>query len=134
MSVSSSIILTLSLLPAFAGAQVVTSPELGSCESQVCELTETLGSLNPEDPIADLENNLSRGDCRFMGINGYSCSAPGADDAEEPWSPKFGRRCLRGTSDVIEGDAHLALINKATKYARVYNIELLRRIRARLDA
>jgi len=121
--------LLLSVLADAHGDQLQRGPK---CTSQVCELTETLASLNLENPIVDLERNLRLGDRRFIGINGYACFAPGAERAEEPWSPKFGRRCLAGTSDAVEGEAHLALIAKATKYAQGYNAELLRRIRAGL--
>jgi hypothetical protein len=132
MSVRSSIILALAFLPALAGAHDGQLRRSAACTSQVCELTDTLASLNLANPIADLERNLVHGDHRFIGINGYACFAPGAEKAEEPFSPKFGRHCLAGTSDAIEDDAHLALIAKATKYARDYNSELLRRIRAGL--
>jgi hypothetical protein len=132
MSVRSSIIVVLSLLSAFSAAQDAATNAPVTCTSGVCELTATLSGVDLARPIADLERNLSVGDRRFIGINGYSCFPPGVDKADEPWSPKFGIRCLPGTSDVIEGDAHLALINKATKYAQEYNVELLRRIRAGL--
>jgi hypothetical protein len=121
--------LALSVLASAYGDQPQRGPP---CTSQVCELTETLASLNLANPIADLERNLELGDRRFIAINGYACFAPGAEKAEQPWSPRFGKHCLAGTSDDVEGEAHLALIAKATKYARDYNAELLRRIRAGL--
>ena len=117
---------------ASASAQVDAATDLGACDSQICELTKTLASLNLENPIADLDRNLGVGNRSFVGISGYSCYAPGTDKAPEPQSERFGTKCLRGTSDVVEGDVHLALIDKATSYARAYNVELLRRIRAGL--
>jgi outer membrane lipoprotein LolB len=93
-------------------------------------LSETLASLNLANPTADLEANLSKGDRRFIGINGYTCTTPGANNEEYSLvhSAQYGLRCLAGTSDNIESEHHKVLIEEATDYARKYNTELLRRI------
>jgi hypothetical protein len=80
----------------------------------------------------DLEANLKRGDRRFVGLNGYTCTAPGVGDDDAKLVTQFGLRCFEGTSDAIEGANHSALLGKAAKYAREYHVELLRRIHARL--
>jgi hypothetical protein len=91
-------------------------------------LAATLAKLNLENPIKDLNANLKRGDKRFVGLNAYTCDAPGVTGADRQFPNKLGLNCLDGTSDVVGSDEHLALIEKATAYALAYNKELLRRI------
>jgi outer membrane lipoprotein LolB len=97
-------------------------------------LAATLSKLSLENPIKDLDANLKRNDRRFVGIYGVACDTPGVSEADRKFvrSAKFGRRCLDGTTDLVENDKHLALIQEAVKYATTYNQELLRRIRAGL--
>jgi len=96
-------------------------------------LKATLATLNLADPIADLEANLAKQDKRFIGINGYTCTAPGINDEDYDeyklvQSSSYGLKCLAGTSDVIESNEHMRLINQAETYARTYNLELKRRV------
>jgi len=102
-----------------------------TCDSQLCELTKSLAALNLADPMADLERNTRSDDWKFIGICSYSCVAFGVEGAVEPHAANFGMRSLRGTSCIVEGDTHHALLEQARNYARVYNTELLRRIRER---
>jgi hypothetical protein len=44
-------------------------------------LAESLRKLNLADPTKDLDVNLSRGDSKFVGIFGYTCSPPGLDES-----------------------------------------------------
>jgi outer membrane lipoprotein LolB len=97
-------------------------------------LKATLATLNLADPVADLEANLAKQDKRFIGINGYTCTAPGIKDEDHDeymlvHSSLYGLKCLAGTSDAIESNEHMALISRAETYARTYNVELRRRIR-----
>jgi outer membrane lipoprotein LolB len=93
-------------------------------------LAATLASLNLADPAADLDVHLKSGDIRFIGINGYTCTAPGVADADTDVVSRHGMRCLEGTSDAIENSEHASLVQKASKYAMEYNSELIRRIRS----
>ena len=97
----------LLLFSVCAHAQEAVSTDSTACTSQICELSEALAPLNLANSLSDLESNLKLGDRRFIGISGYICFAPGAEEVEE-------------------------LIEKATRYARVYNLEPMRRIRAGL--
>jgi len=91
-------------------------------------LSRTIATLNLSDPLADLDLSLKRGDHRFIGINSYTCMAPGISDADYRLMRRFGLRCLDGTSDAIESKEHERLQEKASAYARTYNLELYRRI------
>ncbi len=115
----------------FANATVQASDQEPQRNNAVV-LAATLAKLNLENPLEDLRTNLKRGDKRFIGINGYTCDAPGVIDADQRIvnSPKFGLNCLDGTSDVVGSEDHFRLIQKATDYAIIYNKELLRRIHA----
>jgi hypothetical protein len=73
--------------------------------------------MNLANPIADLDSNLSSGDRRFIGINGYSCDEPGIGYGDHAVVDRFHTHCLEGTGDVIEGNLHWALTDAATAYA-----------------
>ena len=122
-------------LATFLATEFVLSVDSLAAEKTGTEvLTVTLAGLNLANPIADLDANLKKQDKRFIGINGYTCTAPGISDADWEFlrSGTYGLNCLPGTGDVIESDNHKALIAKAQTYAKKYNLELLRRIRAGL--
>jgi hypothetical protein len=123
----------ISVMIFFANATVQAS-DLEPQRNNAVVLAATLAKLNLENPLKDLSANLKRGDKRFIGVNGYTCDAPGVTDADQRIvnSPKFGLNCLDGTSDVVGSDEHFRLIQKATDYAMAYNRELLRRIHAGL--
>lgn len=102
----------------------------GEVKTQTEVLGGTLASLNLANPTADLDTNLAKGDKRFIGINGYTCTTPGVSNEEYSLvhSARYGLRCLAGTSDNMESEHHKAPIEKAIEYAQKYNNELLRRI------
>jgi hypothetical protein len=107
--------------------------EPAQMKTQTEVLAAILASLNLTNPVADLDANVSKGDLRFIGIDGYACHAPGVDsDADDHLitSAKYRLRCLPGTGDVLESEKHKALIDKALEYARKYNKALLGRIHA----
>jgi hypothetical protein len=104
-------------------------------------LRASLRKLNIVDPIKDLDDSLKRGDGRFVGIYGYSCSPPGLDEtakgnsftADQRLEIAHGVKCIEGTSDALPDDnQYLDLFQTAWKYAETYNHEYLRRIRKEL--
>ena len=119
-------------LSAVAGACGPASDQSAQTPTQATVLARTLASLNLLNPVIDLDANLKRGERRFVGINGYVCTAPGVEEEDAQLLRHYGMKCLEGTSDMIEGDEHESLIRKAEKYAREYNGELKRRIRSGL--
>ena len=100
--------------------------------SQTALLTETLATLNLASPLADLNANLERQDLRFVGVNSYTCMAPGLGGIDSELPQQYGLRCLFGTSDFIENPHHAALMSAALRYAARYNAELARRIHRKL--
>lgn len=94
------------------------------------ELLATLSKVRLANPVADLDANIASGDERFIGVTSYTCSAPGLGTTDAPVVARFHTHCLEGTGDIIEGNLHSALIDAATTYARIYNSELLSRIRS----
>jgi hypothetical protein len=97
--------------------------------SQSALLAKTLATLNLSSPTADLEANLERQDLRFVGVNSYTCMAPGVGGADSVLPQQYGLRCLFGTSDFLESREHAELMTTARRYAARYNAELVRRIR-----
>jgi len=99
--------------------------------SSTASLKTTLSCINLNNPSADLARNFEHKDYRFIGICGYVCETPGLEmeDPKHEYPEYFGIRNLDGTSDVIEGDEHYALIQQATEYASKYNVLLLKRLK-----
>ena len=91
--------------------------------SDTAILETTLSLLNLEHPEQDMMRNVAHGDYRFMGINGYTCTAPDNKGGyiDHQLIEKYHIWCLEGTSDVIESDKHMKLIDKARAYAMQYN-------------
>ncbi len=114
----------LSLAIAHDDASAVPTPTM----SQAALLAETLATLNLASPVADLNANLERKDFRFVGVNSYTCMAPGLGGIDSELPQQYGLRCLFGTSDFIESHEHAALMTAALRYAYRYNTELARRI------
>ena len=101
-------------------------------------LAASLRKLTIANPVADLDDNLRRGNSRFVGIYGYSCSPPGLDQSgmgnaltpDQLLLMSKGVDCIDGTGDVIPDDRQYRdLYETAWHCAEVYNKELLRRIR-----
>ena len=92
--------------------------------SHVAILTTTLSFLDLEHPEQDMAKNVGHGEYRFIGINGYTCTAPGINGSHAELIGKYKMRCLEGTSDMIEGEVHMELIRKASAYAERYNAAL----------
>ncbi len=89
------------------------------------QLAQSLRNLNLSNPIADLDARLLRGDRRFIGLNGYTCAAPGLDysagpNDEQHFVFSFGIDCIAGTSDVLD-DQLFSLQSMASAYAATYN-------------
>ena len=105
---------------------------VGGCTPKPTPLTsqlrETLSHVSLETPVVDLDRYLALGDKRFVCVRGYTSIAPGVDDASD-LTERYGMRCLDGTSDGIESAEHEKLMASAYRYARMYNAELIRRIR-----
>ena len=83
-----------------------------------------------ENPTRDLENNISHNDYRFLCVYGYTETIPGVtiDKNMSELKDKYGIRCIDGTTDAIEDDEHLKLMNSVVNYAEEYNTELLRKL------
>jgi hypothetical protein len=94
-------------------------------------LKKTIESLNLNDPTKDVEKRIANNDMRFVGINGYTCYAPGVEKDDITLTQKHGMRCLEGTSDYIENEEHGRLIQTAIKYAKEYNLNLLMKFKTK---
>jgi hypothetical protein len=109
-------------------------PADSDLEPSSIRLAQSLRSFNLVNPTSDLDANLQRGDYRFIGLNGYTCYAPGLDYTagptdEQDFALSHGLNCVEGTGDVLDSQL-MELQHIATTYATIYNKELLRRIRS----
>jgi len=118
---STAVVFIVAFAALFAPYAALAQPE----SSAVAALRHTLSGLNIDSPLEDLRKNRSRGDNRFVGINGFRCLPPGLNEKEIGLARKHGLRCLEGTSDMIEGEEHERLLSRAIAYATAYNKALL---------
>lgn len=80
-----------------------------------------LALLNSSDPLADARSSFRRGDHRLVGLGGMVIGIPCLEnhaDLRDTVSKKF----LSGTGEGVDYE----YTRMATKYARKYNMEMLR--------
>lgn len=87
-------------------------------------LSATLSHLNLKDPGQDARERVAAGDLRPVGLNGYTCIAPGLKPDGLPRAGSI--RCLDGTADMIASQEHTRLMEAARAYAVAYNLALVR--------
>ena len=116
----------LSCLLVACSTQKAASPEQ---DPNVAVLRATLSSLDLANPAADMRAHVGSGDLRPVGLNGYTCTVPGAD--LHPPSSATGIRCLRGTSDAISSAEYARLMKAARNYAVAYDRALSKELRTR---
>ena len=90
-------------------------------------LATFLAQANLADPAKDVESALARGDRRLLGLQGFSCSAPGISSESAPKAASLELNCIPGTGDVIL-KGHEGSRAKVASYAMTYNLELMRKI------
>ena len=122
----------VAVLAVLMTAGCARQPDLHHRGGQVETLATELAALNLLEPLSDLNVNVQFGDKRFLCLYGFTTYNPGVPDSQSSVVVKYGQRCLKGTSDVIDGDSHRQMIDKARNYAERYNSELLRRIKSGL--
>jgi hypothetical protein len=90
---------------------------------------EELGRLRYADPAKDLQVSMQKGDCRFVGLQGFTIYVPGLNEPDlERYRAKYGVNVIKGTSDAIETPEHAELIEVGRDYAEHYNHLLLQKI------
>ncbi|HEV7692370.1 MAG TPA: hypothetical protein VGO52_16150 [Hyphomonadaceae bacterium] len=104
-----------------------TPPEIAKLQRQ-CRMRDKMGelcSIRLEKAEADAERALKAGDTRVLGVYGYSVTFPGTSPKDwETFHEAY--RGIEGTSDMMYGDDHVALISNATDYAAIYNMFILK--------
>ena len=123
-------VVVLFLAVAFVSCQNQASkPEVAPADRSIVEILRSeLARLDLQDPEDDLQENLAKGDYRFIGIYGYTLFCPGAEELAYGQIEKYGIRPIKGTSDTVASKEHGQLIESATQYAKRYNQALIRKL------
>ena len=81
-----------------------------------------LSWLQDADPSRDVAQASERGDTRLLAFAGRAPTLPGVP-AESMAQAKTscGTRILPGSTDAVQGDVHLKLLQQAQDYAAAYN-------------
>jgi|CXWL01.1.fsa_nt_gi hypothetical protein len=84
---------------------------------------EYLKAFVARDPDKDARSSIGKSNLEFLGVAGYSVMVPSGEEPDIGACLKQADKVklIRGTSDVIYGDEHMALIQRATRYAARYN-------------
>lgn len=108
---------------------ILSVPNVYANDKKESILENELGILNLENPKQDLTAKIGHDDFRFIGLYGYAKYFPGINENDYPLIDKYGALMLEGASDFIESEKHGELIEKAKRYAEIYNTALLSRIK-----
>lgn len=85
--------------------------------------------IEKANAVVDASKSIGEKDFRFLGIAGYAITFPGIpQEKQDELIRKFGYKIIEGTSDVVEGEEHLRLINLAESYAEAYNAAVLKHL------
>ena len=89
---------------------------------------EYLKAFVGRDPEKEARSSISNGNLEFLGVAGYSVMVPAGEEPDISGCLKKADevKLIRGTSDVIYGGEHMALIQQATKFAARYNVLIAR--------
>jgi len=86
--------------------------------------------LDNANPAADLQRQVvKQHDARFMSVYGLSFSTefPGLPDTPGArLVKKYGKHHIEGATDVVSSPEHHRLLDKASDYAKHYNVLLMR--------
>ena len=79
-------------------------------------------ALRERDAAPDARQAIASGDCRLIGVFGFTTETPGAPYEEKV---RRGARMIEGTSDTPATGAEVRFNNRARIYAERYNQEIL---------
>ena len=97
---------------------------LTACASaeKIDPYVQKLQWLDTADPQADAQQAVKQNDLRLLGLANRSVSIPGIQaDEVLLYEQSCGVQLIEGISDVVRGDEHLRLMQKARSYALQYN-------------
>lgn len=124
-------ILLLAVLLLTAQACVTTAKEMTSDEP-TSEAVQALLWVEAADARSDAERALQVGDYRLFVPAGRGRNVPGlaAEDGAR-YRQTCGEKLLPGTTDFVESDRHLQLLQAVYRYAGEYNRVVVTRCGAR---
>jgi hypothetical protein len=112
-----------SLMASFALVSVISA--LG-CDFHESEEIKVLRWVEKADPIADVKAAISKGDHRLLAVRGLTISLPGLDDGDlSRYEATYGVKQIEGTTDALVNQKHGQLVQRASDYAKAYNLFMI---------
>ena len=97
-----------------------------ACQFRESEEVKVLRWVEKADPIADVKAAISRGDHRLLAVRGLTVSLPGTDRNDLPrYEAAYGVKQIEGTTDGLVNQEHGRLVQRATDYAKAYNLFMI---------
>jgi hypothetical protein len=108
------------------GCQEMDQIDPTSLTPQEREAVSALSWLRDANPARDAERAAQQGDTRLYILAGRSATLPGIPAAAaQNVETRCGTHILPGSTDMVQGDAHLKLLQQARDYAAAYNRRML---------
>jgi len=98
------------------------------CSEKGSKYADQIKALESANVTAEVEDAVSKGDLRFVGVMGVGLIVPGVPDYYEKYAAKYEVRVIENTSDAIESEEHRRLQEVAYRYAEEYNRLLITRL------
>ncbi|MCG7872177.1 MAG: glutamyl-tRNA amidotransferase [Candidatus Thiodiazotropha lotti] len=117
----------ITLLLTLAACQNTQDIDLNQLDPVERKSVESLVWLNDANVERDVQTALDKRDKRLLGMMGRATDLPGVP-AELTSRAKTvcGIRYVEGSTDVVRGEVHLQLLQRAYDYAAAYNQAMLK--------
>jgi hypothetical protein len=104
------------------GCQETDQIDPASLSPREREAVSTLSWLQDADAVRDVAQARAAGDTRLYELASRSPTLPGiAAEEAETAKASCGTRSLPGSTDMVQGEVHLKLLQQARDYAAAYN-------------
>ncbi len=110
------------LLLTLTACQERTEIDLSNLTERERQAVEALSWLRQADAEQDAQVAIVHNDLRLLALSGRVPVLPGVEpDRSDDAKKRCGIRPLEGTTDIVLGDAHRNLLQRASDYAADYN-------------
>ena len=97
-----------------------------ACNKRESAEVKMLRWVQTANPAVECKAALARGDHRLLAVRGLVVSLPGVDSLNtEYYRQNYGVREIEGTTDALVNEEHHRLVQRATDYAKAYNLMMV---------
>jgi hypothetical protein len=117
----------IALLFSVIACQTQTDEDMTQLSPDERKGVDALSWLKHADVEHDIQTALSKNDLRLLATAGRSTDLPGvAAEVVSKAKSVCGIRYVEGSTDVVQGETHLKMLQAAYDYADAYNREIIK--------